>query len=159
MIFLVSLLTLVGIGVMGFNGYKFYTEQATSYNLFGLSLGVCVVTSGILGIGSVYANERQDTHSPVDLTQPNHFELLYLPQLKDKTYVLETETIYHVNYIEDKAIKRIDIPKDEVNLYPSVDEQAYLKRIPQTHWGKIEGYTYEIVLPDAHYEVLVSTNK
>ena len=159
MSFFVYSLTLIGIGVLGFNGYRFYTQQATQYNLIGLAVGVCIATSGIFGISSVFANEKQDAAQTVDLSQPNHFELLYLSQLKDKSYVLETETIYHVNYIEDKAIKRIDIPKEEAKIYPSVDEQAYLKRIPQVNWGKVEGYTYEIVLPEEHYEAFVSKIK
>lgn len=159
MSFFVYILTLIGIGVLGFNGYRFYVQQATQYNLIGLAVGVCIVTSGIFGINSAYANNKQEASQAVDLSQPNNFELLYLPQLKEEAYVLETETVYFVNYIEDKAIKRIDIPKEEANLYPSVDEQAYLKRIPQTKWGKVEGYTYEIVLPEQHYETFVSKIK
>ena len=157
--FFVYSLILIGIGVLGFNGYRFYTQQATQYNLIGLAVGVCIVTSGIFGINSAYANNKQEASQAVDLSQPNNFELLYLSQLKEKAYVLETETIYHVNYIEDKAIKRIDIPKAEAKIYPSVDEQAYLKRIPQLKRGKVEGYTYEIVLPEDHYETFVSKIK
>ena len=155
--FLVFLLMATGVGALGFNGYRFYQRRATQQNLIGLGLGACLLVSGSFGVHSVYANAKEEAAQLVDLSKPNHFELLFLSQLKDEAYVLETETIYYVNYIEDKAIKRVDIPKSATKIYPSVDEQAYLKRIPQMKSGEIEGYTYEIVLPDSHYETLVSS--
>ena len=153
----VFLLIIIGIAVLGFNGYFFYQRRATQQHLIGLGVGACVLISGVFGTHAVYGNVKETQNQAVDLSQPNHFELLFLSQLKDEAYVLETETIYYVNYIEDKAIKRVDIPKSATKIYPSVDDQAYLKRIPQMKSGEIEGYTYEIVLPDTHYETLVSS--
>ena len=149
-------LLIIGVIAVIFNGYTFYIRQATMLNLIGVLVGIVILAGGTIGATKIYANEKEPVAKSVDLSQANNFELLFLSPLKEDRYVLETETIYYVNYIEDKAIKRLDISKDNASIFPSIDNKAYLKKVVSKKWGGKEEYSYEIVLPEDHYEALTS---